>query len=271
MPPFTNIPFPNVPALPGVPQLLRPPGFDITPPSSTINFPSLPTDADIQPDAPQAVPAAYPATWGIFGPLPDSTTALGLQPQGDDTTPNMDSGQAGTGASIPASISVISVEPVRDTRLADFPLQNGSFAMYNRVQLPRTVKITLALDGNDNDRSYFLDQIEAACLSTNLYSIFTANYTFTSSPGVAGYALESYSYERKATRGSTLLTVAITCKEVRQVSPATSTTSSPIVSPQDPASTPAVNGGIQQPAAPTQSQASGINTSVVNFIGAPSY
>ncbi len=261
MPPSTLYPFPNVPALPGVPQLARPLGFNLTSSSSTINFPS---DADIQPDAPQDFQAAYPATWGIF----DAATGvipLGLATQTAYDNPNSDSGQAGTGMSIPASISVISVEPVRDTRLADFPLQNGSFAMYNRVCLPRTVKVTLAIEGSDNARATFLNQIEAACLSTDLYVIFTESYTFTN------YALESYSYTRKAQRGSTLLTAELTMKEVLQVSSATSTTSSPIVSPQNPASTPQVSGGIQQPAAPTQSQASSINTSVVNFIGPPSY
>jgi hypothetical protein len=244
--------YPQVPNFPGVPQLLRPLGFNLSLTStSSVNFPAL-NYQDIQPDAPLTVQPTGDPVWGIFGPLPDSSTQLGISSGSTVTT---------------TVLSTFSVEWRRETKVSDFPLQNGSFATYNRVQMPSTPKVVLALDGSENDRATFLVALEAACLSTNLYVVSTPEYTFY------GYALESYSYSRKASRGVTLLTVEVQLKEVRQVSPnyGTVATPSPIVSPQNPASIPPVNGGMQQPATPSPSLLRQANTGIQNFIGPPTF
>ncbi len=232
----TLYPFPNVPEYPGVPALIRPAQEAIA--SSPVLSIGIGSAENLLIGALQQA-----AQWGIFD---QSGNQLGLLPNSQSTL------QAIGGAllsqltgSNPTVLSTFSLEFSKEMRVSDFPVENGGFASYNKVELPASPTVTLILDGSENDRTAFLNLLNAACLSTDLYNVVTPEVTYY------GYSIEKYSYSRRSSKGTTLLIVEVSLKEIRQVTAAL--TNAPIVNPQDAAATPQVNGGNVQPATPDQS------------------
>ncbi len=220
-----NIPFPDVPPYSGVPALVR---SGAIPPEIQI---SLGLVQSLLTNALQSAPK-----WGIFD---SNGNQLGLATQGNSLLQTII--QAIAAGPI---LSNVSTEFVKETRISDFPVEMGSFASYNKVEVPANPIVTLALSGSATDRTTFLNQIDTACKSTNLYSIVTPEVTY------ANYSIERYSYQRKQSQGATLLMVEISLKEIRQVSAAYSTIQTPINQPQNPAATPQTNSGLVQPQPP---------------------
>ena len=226
------IPYPDVPIGPGVPTVPRLgliPGA-IADLSNIVSFAaSLQSAATLAIDigavtqvlanALQSAPA-----WGIFDQSGN--------PLGASTDTN-------------ATLSTLDVDYVKEMRVSDFPIEQGGFASYNKVELPATPRVTLILDGTVDDRAAFLNAIDAACKSTNLYNIVTPEAFYL------GYSLERYSYRRTASRGANLLVVEIAVKEIRSVNATyTTVTPGPINSPQSPGATPQAAGGmVQSPSA----------------------
>ena len=109
----------------------------------------------------------------------------------------------------------------------------------------------MLLDGSESDRTYFLNAIDAATKSTDLYSVVTPEVTYIN------YTISKYNYSRRAAKGATLLMVEIHLVEIRQVSVAYAQTI--INNPQDAGATPQVDGVIVKPQTPP--------TSALNSIG----
>lgn len=232
-----TIPFPNVPAYPGVPQLTRPVSAAIASnPALSIALGSVET---LLGSALQQAPQ-----WGIFDTfgnqlgLSTVTTTQALLSAAESLV---------TGQSAPV-LSVRSLEYGKEMRVADFVVELGGFASYNKVELPANPIVQLALAGSQSDRTTFLNAIDAAVKSTTPYNVLTPEVKYV------GYTLERYTYQRRAYQGVTLLVVDVTLKEIRQVSASYTTSSTAaIVNPQNAAATPQVNNGATQPATPDTS------------------
>lgn len=219
------IPFPNVPNLPGVPAIPRSPNF---------------------PTAVQAVLGIFQGAlwrifqvgsqWGIFDSF-GNALADPSQFQGvfGDFLGTLGGSTVSTGA----------VDYIKETRVSDFPVEQGSFASYNKVELPASPVVTLCMSGSESDRSAFLNAIDAATKSTDLYSVATPEVTYID------YTIERYNYQRRSNRGATLLIVEIGLKEVRQVSALyTISATSQIDTPKDSSATPQVDNGKVQAQTP---------------------
>jgi hypothetical protein len=136
-----------------------------------------------------------------------------------------------------ATQSTVSVKYSRETNISQFPVERGSFASYNKVQLPSEPIVTMSVTGDDQERTKFLNAIDEASLSTDLYDVITPDAKYI------GYSIERYDFERTAEKGAYLLTVQIYLKEVRQVTASFQF----IESPKDPNSESQVNNGVVQP------------------------
>lgn len=224
-------PYPDIPPLPGVPPLPR--SVDV-PPAVGLVFGEV---ASVLLNALQS-----PAQWGIF----DSITGnlLGGNEQSLSIIQSIQAQITGQQGPI---LSFNALEYVKETRISDFPVEEGGFATYNKVELPGNPTVTLALAGNESDRSAFLNAINAACLSTTLYFVITPEVIY------GPVSLERYSYTRRSERGATLLMVEISLKEIRQVTSQYSTVSTPINDPQNPNAIPQAAGGLVQAGPPDQS------------------
>jgi hypothetical protein len=145
-----------------------------------------------------------------------------------------------------STYSTDSVEFLKETAVSDFPVERGSFASYNKVEAPATPTVKLALQGTESQRKSFLDAIDKACKSTDLYSVVTPEVTYKD------YSIERYDYSRRAQHGATLLIVSLNLKEVRQVS-AQFTTTQKINDPKNAGATPQADTGKVQPKVPDSS------------------
>lgn len=154
--------------------------------------------------------------------------------------------------------SVVSFDFKGDAKISEVPLQKGSFASYNKVQLPDSQTLRLSKGGTDDARNSFLLAIDAAKKSTNLYSIVTPSRTYLN------VNVESYDYRQTAQDGISLLIVDLRIKEIRQVSPAFTTVELDDV--KNPAAVGAKSNGLVQPIAVPPPQQSILNR-LLNGIG----
>lgn len=240
------IPFPDVPFYPGVPALVRaanvPPGIQVA-------------LGEIQTLLASALQSAQ--QWGIFD---NNGNQLGiLSNGGNGLFQSIIASITGNGGPV---LSTNAFELTKDTKISDFPIEGGSFATYNKVILPVEPVVTLALQGSASDRTTFLNLLNAACESTDLYSVVTPEVTYVN------YSLERMNLVRRAERGATLLMVEITLKEIREVSAVLTTVAiTPINMPQDPGATPQTSSGIVQPQdVSLLSQASSLLTQQTQFV-----
>jgi|SRR5579863_2372715 len=222
-------PFPNVPQLPGVPQLVRSLLF---PPSP---LPTIGTEAS---GNLWASSNALP-TWGVFQMV-------------NDTTDNGD----GTTTTTPNFVQVLDPDNVlnftrrAEWRLPDFPLQDGGFSSYNKVTIPFELSVRMTKGGSLSDRTDFLATLEDIEGDLNLYSIVTPEVTY-----VDVNILRS-ELTRRGSEGAFYLTeVDVFFREINQVQAQYSTASDAAAdtsNSQNSAAVPPVNqGNVQAQAAPS--------------------
>ncbi len=93
-------------------------------------------------------------------------------------------------------------------RIANYPMEQGAFQSYNKVQTPFELSAVFVKGGNNAARATFLNTIEALAESLNLYHVVTPEYTYTN------VSIEDYDYQRTATNGNKLLAVDIKFIEI---------------------------------------------------------
>jgi len=155
-------------------------------------------------------------------------------------------------------LSTNSFEFKRETRVSDFPVEDGGFASYNKVVLPGEPTVRYCFSGSLADRTSFLTQLDAACQSTALYSVATPEINYYE------YTIVDYSIIRRADSGANMLIVELHLREIREVSVSYSTTQSAITNPQNAASSSASSSGIVQPSTPGTSTLNSITTQLFN-------
>lgn len=130
-------PFPNVPQLPGVPQLLRSPLFPTGVPLAIeigASIGSLWSSSSII------------ARWGIF----DQKHTQIVEPD-----------------------SVLDFGYRNEWHVADFPIQQGEFVSFNKVATPFEISVRLSKGGTQPERTLFLNVIQSIAGDLNLYNIVT--------------------------------------------------------------------------------------------------
>ena len=179
------IPYPNIPPLPGVPAINRN--------SAGYVGAALNVVAQLLPDG------LFGTKWAIL----DATT----------------------GSPILIPDNFVSYERVSESKIPVYPLEQGAFASYNKVRLPKTYKLTVSCNGNKStSKINFLTAIQKMETGKNsdqspvTVKIVTPEST---SPAVC---LIHTDQRREARSGATLLIFQLTFQEVISIpSPTTST------------------------------------------------
>jgi len=134
-----NIPYPNVPQLPGVPALARSNNAQFVGAALTIIGEILPL--------------------GLFG------TKWGIVDQG--------------GASVIVPDSFVDFEYREERKIPNYPIEQGSFQSYNKVAVPFDCRVTVSCSGNGKmSKQAFLTAIQALLNSLDLVSVVTPNVTY---------------------------------------------------------------------------------------------
>jgi len=102
--------------------------------------------------------------------------------------------------------SVFSLDFRREFRLADYPIEEGGFMNYDKVEVPFEGRVRFAIS---SDRPYFLQAVDRACASLELFDVVTPDFVYPS------VSLNHYDYDRKAASGKTLLMIDVWVQEVR--------------------------------------------------------
>jgi Dit-like phage tail protein len=173
-----SILFPNVPNLPGVPQLARLLTGNVTTVNTGI--------ASIN----NVLAAAFqtPSIWGVFtaagaasvnsGATFNPSAILNAIPGGSLVSQFFGNSTANNGAVIqPDSIREFDMRA--EWNLPRYPIQRGAFASYNKVIEPAEYSFRMVKGGSLESRQTFMQQVETAAASTDLYTIITPERTYT--------------------------------------------------------------------------------------------
>ena len=175
-----RIKFPNVPPLPGVPNVNRAVTGALT---RTGILPAL-RGLDRYGVLDGLLGSLFGPQWGVF----DKTGAAVLQPD-----------------------TIVSVEYKGDEEILNHPVEAGGFASYNKVSKPSEITVVMTCSGNNGQsREDFLAALDSLKFHLDLLDIVTADYTYS------GYNLVHYDYKRSAQNGVSLLTVNCRFQEVRE-------------------------------------------------------
>ncbi|WP_446471175.1 phage baseplate protein [Xenorhabdus stockiae] len=108
--------------------------------------------------------------------------------------------------------SVISLQYQNQYRVVSAPIENGSFASYNKVGEPYKVTVQLSKSsGGTLERGAFLSQLEILAKSTLKFHVVTPEFVYINA------AIVGYDLAREAKDGTTLIKVNVHLEEVREV------------------------------------------------------
>lgn len=136
-------PFPNVPFLLGVPQLVR----------ALLFQPANAVTLGAQAQHNLWASAQVAASWGVF----DSNGNKVINPD-----------------------NIYAFDDRQEWRLSDYPVQRGAFSSFNKVIVPFEDSLRMTKGGSLTERRAFLKSIDAIAGDTNLYSIRTPEKTYLS-------------------------------------------------------------------------------------------
>lgn len=119
----------------------------------------------------------------------------------------------------------------QDWSLLDYPVEEGGFESYNKVNTPFDVRVRFATGGGLSDRQALLNSIASIANTLDLYDVMTPEAIYQNCN------VTHYDYERRAEDGVGLLKVDVWLLEIRQtgeVQNSNSNTKSPAgASPQN--------------------------------------
>lgn len=150
------------------------------------------------------------------------------------------------GVAVIKADSVVSVEIKKEWRLADYPQEAGAFQTYNKVTTPFDARIRLTKGGSDSVLNEFLESVDAAAKSLELYDVVMSGKTYQ------GANISHYDFKRTAISGAGLITVDIWLTEIRV------TATAKFSNTAAPSGAQSVNGGTVQAQVPTGAQASSV-------------
>ena len=135
--------------------------------------------------------------------------------------------------------SFIDIDLRAEGQALTYPVENGGFASYNKVESPLDIRLTLGLQGTEADFASALERIGKYKRDAVVLAVVTPAAMYRS------MTLEAFSYKRAKGNGAGLLATELTLVEVRQVASRATTTA--ITQPKNPTSAGKVDTGKTQP------------------------
>lgn len=136
--------------------------------------------------------------------------------------------------------SFVEMEYKNDNPVSDYPVEDGGFQSYDKVQLPFDLRVRLACAGTTVQLQQFQDLILAMALDLNLYDVVTPDQVFSSVNCL------HVDYRRTANNGVSMIVADLFFQEIRV------TATSTFQSTQQPYSQSQVGDGAVGAATPTQ-------------------
>lgn len=209
-----RIHFPNVPKLPGVPQILRSAAGSVIPAPVALAGIAL---------GRLALAFTSQIQWGVFDRGTDGgANRLVIKPD-----------------------SIMGFDLLNDYTVSTFPVQQGNFASYNKVATPIEIILSMTKGGSKADREQFLRDLESGAFSLRLLTILTPEREYPN------MNLIRYKINRRGVEGAYFFAeVDLFFLEIRQVTVSYTTQSAGTANSTVPAALPPANQGQVQPQVP---------------------
>lgn len=177
--------------------------------------------------------------------------------------------QPGTNTLATPVDSVVDTGAGRESPVADYRLESGSFSNYNKVQKSASVPITLSKGGTETERATFLAWLKNAVNTTALYDVCWPEGAWSN------VTLEAYRIARKSNQGVTVIYAECMFKEIRQVpalyynssKPSTDTSNAASASDQPTTPTQRVQGIIATVSSATNTVSNAVSNVESNITG----
>lgn len=111
--------------------------------------------------------------------------------------------------------STIAFEFRQDLPVPDYPVEEGGFQSYNKVQLPQDIRVRLSTGGSIAKRQRFLQSIDEVINTLELYDVVTPEVVYL------GFNFTHRDFRRTAEAGNGLIVVDLWMTEIRETSTAT--------------------------------------------------
>ena len=222
---MSNIPYPDVPPLPGVPPLSRAANQGIAVglavaaelyalylkfKNTPVKYPKQSNQyaiwgilyaANFDPNNPE-----YIVSQGTTNTAKISTNFFTKNTAAKTTATTTNITIKGTYALQPDSF--VKFEFKEDHKICSYPVENGSFSSYNKITMPYEIKMTVT-KGGIFAITPFINQIKELLDSTKILAIVTPDSTYASA------SLTNFTYRKEAKNGAVLLIADLTFQEVR--------------------------------------------------------
>lgn len=140
--------------------------------------------------------------------------------------------------------TIVNFEYKQDWSIMEYPIEQGSFETYNKVQHPFETRLRMSTGGTKAARQAFLAQLQAIAGDLNLYDVVTPEIVYPSCN------IMHVDYRRAAQQGANMITVDVWLKQINDNVETTFSNT------QQPDGASPVSGGNVQPVTPTTSQLS---------------
>jgi len=209
--------YPDVPQLPGVPQLRR-----------------AATGAALRAGGALVTSLLAPARSGRLWHPPQSETRWGVYNAKHELVLHPD--------------SILDFDQRNEWSLPTYPLQSGSFSNYNKVNLPFEISVRVSKGGTRQQRTLFLEEIAKISATLDLYTILTPERSYLNCNIVR------YEVSRRGAAGAYFLTdVDLFFREIRQTTPQVANPDADTTDAQNPDARPPVAQGTRQTQTPPAS------------------
>jgi len=118
---------------------------------------------------------------------------------------------------------IMDLEMTAEGKVVAAPIEQGSFASYNKVASPTAIRATLGVEGDLSDLQSVVDTLFELKDGTELVNFVTPVREYQS------YTLEKFSYQQAAEKGVNVLYVEINLTEIKEVEPQYTDTSAPAI------------------------------------------
>lgn len=146
--------------------------------------------------------------------------------------------------------SFLGIDYRQNWAIGDYPLEEGQFASYNKVNTPFDVRVRFASGLNDENRQAMLASVAQIAGDHQLYDVVTPEVVYQS------VNVQRYDYRRESKNGVGLLVIELWLLEIRQVGVASPANT------QSPSGVPTISGGTVAPQVATNYQTSLLSTGV---------
>jgi len=122
----------------------------------------------------------------------------------------------------------LDLDSSKNGQVSEYPIEEGSFASYNKTQSPCEMRVTLGMEGDPADLDHALHRLDEYQRKASLLIVSTPASLHEN------MTLVSYSYKRTKENNAGMLVVELSLKEIREVQTQVMTTV--ITEPKNPTS-----------------------------------